>query len=400
MTDHDDKFIPEQVDEQIDQFTQNTQHPMNSFIQNMHIVSQDHDDALDRVENNLLDYILQAQKPTPIVLHNTHERIQFMSQVPNFDRPKARSRFITPFTLVACVILAILITGSTLVIFQSAHSRQVHNNNTTLASHKNPTATPNAPPLPSGLCSADSIESWYTICTSRQYTMINQTQTVDHQAVTIYAGYADSNNIILAYSWPLTTPQNNVPLPTLSLSAQKGVTFGGGSGSGEASDDMNCDITSFGLLKVPQNTTSLNITANNGLFHFSLPFHPGRTININKTQVSNGQFVTLESVSISPTMTRIFMKGSNFRTGMPPTPDADPSLPPYQLTAGNWSDTGGGRGFNSNATRANNDPQGPPTGLELDYSSSLVNQKGEWTLTLRNDIVPGATNNITFHFTV
>lgn len=236
---------------------------------------------------------------------------------------------------------------------------------------------------------------------AHQYAMVNQTQTVDNRVVTLYAGYANSNNIILAYSSPRTTSQDNLAIMPLVLSAQKGVIFGGGGGNGssEVGADMEYFIQSYALLKVPQDTTTLNITANKGSFHFSLPFHQGHVTNINQTQVSNGQAVTLEYVSVSPTMTRVFLKGPSFITGMAPAPNADPSIPPYQLTVGSWSDADHGRGFNSNATRENNDPQLPFTSLELDYSSPLMDQKGEWTLTLRNDIVSGATNDITFHFT-
>ncbi|BCL82511.1 hypothetical protein ccbrp13_49760 [Ktedonobacteria bacterium brp13] len=402
MTDHNEQFIPEQVDEQIDQFTQNKQHPMNNFMLDIHIASQDHDDAFDRVWDNLLDHMQQAQKPAPIVSNNTHGRIHFMSQMPDFDRPKARSRFIMPFTLVSCIILAILVTGSAFAVFQSAHSQSIHNNNTTLASHNDKqstsTPTPTATALPSGLCSMNTTESWYTLCTSHQYTMINQTQTVDNHVVTIYAGYADSDNIILAYGWSGTTDFSIQPLSLLS--AQKGVIIAdGGFGGSSKGPSTGTNLQFYSVTKVPQGTTTLNLTVDKGLFHFSLPFHPARVTTINQTQVSNGQFVTLESVSVSPTMTHIFLKGSNFSIGWPPAPGADPSIPPFQLTVGNWSDADHGRGFNSTATQANNDPQLPFTSLELSYSSSLINQKGKWTLTLRNDIVPGATNDIIFHFT-
>jgi hypothetical protein len=400
MTDHNEQFTPEQIDEQIDQFTQDKLHPMNNFMQDMHYSLQDHNEAFNRVWDNLHDYIQHTPKSTPMVQNKIYERIHVMSQIPNLDHPKQRSRLIMTLSLVASIFLAVLLTGSAFAFFQVAHLQQTHttnNKNTTVASHNNkqatatPTPTPSGPALPSEFCSPSIYppDSWADICASHQYTMINQTKTMNNEAVTIYAGYADSNNIILAYTY------SGPGQPNFSLSAQKGVTITGhGNGSGEGTKSAMYTVQYYSVSSVLQGTNALDIIANQGLFHFVLPFHQGRTTYLNQTQTVDGQAVTLESVSVSPTMTRIFLRAPNFNSGSVAPTNTTPFI---QLTVGNWNFADHGRGFDSVTSYDSNNLQ-QPGGLELNFSSSLVNQKGEWTLTL-NGIVSGTTGNVTFHFT-
>ncbi|HTI15671.1 MAG TPA: hypothetical protein VL461_14095 [Dictyobacter sp.] len=124
--------------------------------------------------------------------------------------------------------------------------------------------------------------------------------------------------------------------------------------------------------------------------HFSLPLHQGHTFNINQTQVVDGQSVTLGSVVVSPTMTRVFLSGPGFNIGM--SSPTNTTSPLYQLTAGNWNSTVSGAPTDVSQSQFTN--------LEISFmnSNSLINQTGEWTLTLSGGVVSGTTSNVTFHF--
>jgi hypothetical protein len=129
MTEHGEHFLPEQVDEQIEYIEHSTQQqqPESRLLHDLRLVSKEHTEMLDRVWDRLLEHMEHTQMPSTEVQH-LEKRIHVMSQQPPIpvQPPKPRPRFISWSTLVAAIILAILVTGSSIAVFQYAHLQQSH----------------------------------------------------------------------------------------------------------------------------------------------------------------------------------------------------------------------------------------------------------------------------------
>lgn len=418
MTEHDERFLPELVDEQIEHIEQSTQQkPVSWLVHDLRIVSQDSTEICDRVWDRLLDHMEQIQLPPTEAQQRLNERIHSMpipqlQPVYPVQQPKPRQRFTSWLTLVAAIIIAILVAGSSAAVFHYAHSQQPHTTivGASAKSHVTSTSrtTPAVTPLPANICKGDG--GWETICTTNQQTTIDQLGKLQGSSIHLYAGYADSNRIILAYTIQLNKSNLNQMRPlTLTLSAQKGVKIspdatGGGFLDSKTMQDY--DLYSVPLLSVANTITTLHVhadmaflpSAGKASFEFSLPFHRGHNVTINQTQIVNGQPITLDHVSTSATQTVIYVRGPQINTGMEFINVPDPlTSPAYELHIGNWSSLDK-TAITNDTWSENDDKHLPPEGIKLIVNYPLLNNTGVWTLLIHHEAIPGATSDVVFHF--
>jgi hypothetical protein len=415
MNGHDEQFLPEQVDEQIERIEQSTQQePASRLIHDLHIVSQDSTEMFDRVWERLLDHMEHMQIPPIEAQQRLNERIDIMSPIQPVQQPKPRRRFTSWLTLVAAIIIAILVAGSAVAVFHYAHTPQSHSTIVGASTKSHPTSTAGitptatATPLPTALCTVGGDSGWQTVCTSNQQTTIDLRGNLQGTGIHIYAGYADSNRIILVYTLQLkkSNPNQMMPPPTLTLSAQKGVSISPRSTGGGFTDPktmQDYELESAPLLSVANTITTLHLhvdvaffsnAGGKASFDFSLPFHRGHTVTINQTQMVNGQPITLDHASISATQTIIYVRGTQLNTGM--LAIGNPlTTPTYDLHIGNWSNKST---ILSSTWNVNDDKHQPIEGIELVVNYPLLNHTGDWTLLIHHEAIPGATSDVVFHF--
>lgn len=171
---------------------------------------------------------------------------------------------------------------------------------------------------------------------ANQFTTLNQSRTVDGYRVTLDKAYADANRVILGFivtyptginrqTWDtsfiasdsdaikLKTPQGQVlPLLGNQESLDTGNPKAGKEGVALAFDGA-------GIAGSPAQISldlSLGVTCNTGTpprcqqtltYDFTLPFHPGRSINLHQVVSANGHALALERVVVTPSETRLYI---------------------------------------------------------------------------------------------
>jgi hypothetical protein len=171
---------------------------------------------------------------------------------------------------------------------------------------------------------------------AKQFTTLQQSQTVDGHKVTIDKGYADANRIILGV---LVTDPHGTKSPTgesaflsnedaIMLKTQQGQVLSL-LGTESAVDTSNSQAAKEGLalafngadiqgnperillnltIGVDCNSSSAQPVCKHTLiYRFALPFHAGRLIHLHQTVIANGHALTLEQVVITPSEIRLFI---------------------------------------------------------------------------------------------
>lgn len=171
---------------------------------------------------------------------------------------------------------------------------------------------------------------------ANQFTTLNQSRMVDGYRVTLDKAYADANRVILGFIviyptgidrqiWntsfiasnydavKLKTPQGQV-LPVLG---DQGALDTGNPKAGQEADALAFD--GAGIAGRPAQISldlNLGVACNAGTppkcqqtltYDFTLPFHPGRSINLHQVVSANGHALALERVVVTPSETRLYI---------------------------------------------------------------------------------------------
>lgn len=134
---------------------------------------------------------------------------------------------------------------------------------------------------------------------------------------------------------------------------------------------------------------------------FSVPFHPGRVVNLHQAVTVNGKTLMLERVVVTPSETRAYLRGDGYPLALYGIPT---------LTVGSWSSTQlSSQQHPSPAVDVwPTDDQFPTLAmLAVNFETSLVDQHGQWTLTVPALLEPpydeqssGLQGPWMFHFVV
>ncbi len=235
--------------------------------------------------------------------------------------------------------------------------------------------------------------------------------------LTLEKGYADANRVLLIYTYTLPQKYNNdqiSPLGTMtadphlvlpdSTDGKIWNTARDGSGSktaGVLSYDTSSMTGNPDVLRLHLKVTHLIIEQrgfsgqepgfdSNLSFDFSLPFHPGKVLQLHQTLTSDGEAITLERVVITHTETVMYFSRIQ---GLD-------NLSVKQVTAGKFQqdDTMDLRGANCNLKAD------PPThdcqmGLEIPHDN--MDATGPWSITLVENLSNQPNQRSwTFHFHV
>lgn len=249
-------------------------------------------------------------------------------------------------------------------------------------------------------------------------TRLDLSQTEAGYTVTVTRAYADANRVVVGYT---VQGPNNQPLAdldrlsylqsTLTDASGKALDpLGGGAVAQGGSVLDNFDASSIqgrpNHLSLQLSIPLLHALAEDGqpvpansesfTFRFTVPFLPGRIAAPNETVTAGGQSVTLERVVVSPSETRLYLRGLG-GTGILP-----------QLVVAGWDSqkvspvgwaAGQAIGVSGGVWEAND-------GLIVcDFPSPLMDKQGEWSLLLKAGPPTADGRQVrggpwVFHFTV
>lgn len=242
------------------------------------------------------------------------------------------------------------------------------------------------------------------------YQDVNASQAAGGFTLTVQKAYADANRVILGYTVTKeSNPQAKVSYQT-TLTTQEGVSLRA-RGWWETNRGEPI-LTWFDAASITGNPEQLHLHLKvDGLIYqtsspppnwqdvvtqplavdFSVPFHPGRMANLHQAVTVHGKTLILERVVVTPSGTRLYLRGEGY-------PLALYGLP--SLGVGKWtSDQLTGAVIEVWPT----DDQVPTNAMvAVNFDTSLVDQHGEWTLTIPQLGNPGPSTKgpWVFHFTV
>lgn len=222
---------------------------------------------------------------------------------------------------------------------------------------------------------------------NEQFTLLQQSTTVNGKRITLNAAYADANQVILG----MTIDQSLTVLPTLKTKQGKElpvlVINSSGSQFGNAQIGEASVFDASGL---PFSATKLDLILELGIsntqtvvtFNFSVPSHGGRVLTPNAKATTDGITVTVTKVVIAPSSTVVSVQGLPGNTG---------SFLTGSLTGPDGSQ------FSSSLS---------PSPSNFLFYHSLVNKKGIWTFEINQrpnglgtPVLGGAkARNWIFHF--
>ena len=415
----DEQFIPETVDEQVEQLSQiSTQADGFSstdarLIHNLYSVSREYATTRDRVWDRLLAHAGAAtQNVQPAETNKIQElppeRVHTVKQEGLYPRRTGVQRI----ELIAAALVAAVLVGSILLVLSLAR----HQNGEPAGSgHQQVKATASAASSLQPFCNKQDA-GWYAICSTHQEKLLDITKTIDGKVISIKAAYADNNRVIVAYTITFTTKNVGPPFDTSinTLNAQ-GINLDslGSSGFYNARTNINTTVASFDTINVPEHTNILNLHLEMTFFapatspspngggqmkkagtlstNFSLPFHSGREANVNQTVTVDGIPITLARVIVSPSETRLYVKSSRLQLG-------GGLHDPYYLAVDDWNTNA--RGFDEESVLTQTGKGSPFTGVMLIINSSLFDKHGQWTFRVSSGAVIGGSGTWVFHFTV
>jgi hypothetical protein len=319
----------------------------------------------------------------------------------------------SPLARLVAVLVVALVVGSMLLVFTTIK----HEQTASPAQVRQPQKT-QAPQL---FCPTDTSDLGLpAICMLHETQPINQSKPFGTKhTLTLQAGYADANRVIIWYrltppyvSKPVTAPdipsQALPPQPELvygTLTTAQGVQVSGGMGGStwSTSTQILDSYMIFDATSVPASVQTLKLhlvmtvlnTSSHPSYHasydFSVPMQKSLRIDTNQTVTVSGMLVTLQRVVVSPSEVRFFMASPVLHSFGANTDDEN-----YKLTTSNqaWNKQYH-MFFGTNLDGRN--------GLhmyQLDLYESIMNAKGMWTLTISKNERKGATADWVFHFRV
>jgi hypothetical protein len=309
MTDRDEQFWPESLEEQLDQLARAASHstgpimPEARLEENLRTVYTEYTRAGERVWARLAEHLAERNQTPKNARRMASERVrtegfehvqveqgQFPAQ--STPQPKSPRRSGSFFTLVAAVLVAAVLVGSAFFVLTSMHQP----GRETIVASATPTATPTPAlnfPCPQ---TAHDPQTAYAadfnvLCQEHKIQAIQQSfKLKGKQTLTLVAGYADSNSVTLWFhvdkNLPVTldgeasSPQQGSRPGQFSLGAG-GCSFGGPNGP------LDC-LEFFALQHVPAGLRFLDLeiqesvgTASQdqasviAVFRVSLPVHQG-----------------------------------------------------------------------------------------------------------------------------
>jgi len=388
----------EAFDEQLDSstgFFESTKHRLAEDLQRSYgTYAQANKESLRRVEQRLETRLRQTQQGEEAkALENTQKRPQRIYKIENRSaRPKKTrwSRLSRFLSTIAAVLVVGAIVGSTAIVFD------IKNRSASVG-------LADQTPISRVPCSDPSDPGEQYVCTNGLETPLNiTTTTFDKREVTLFAGYADAQRILLKY---MLHGPNIGAEPTMDLTMQGGIELGMGA-SGYILKKPLVKLANFSADKVPAGTKELQLTAHlrqvrydgskpaEDSVHFSLPFHAEKRVaSINQTRNIGGASLILDHVTITPTQTSVYIKNDALaRRGGFRQPDD------IYLSVGNWNSH---NKIDEVPWTSNNKTTGTTIGSILHINSPLMDQHGKWILTIQPGVV-GGTGTLAgvFTFTV
>ncbi len=439
MTDQNEQFIPESVDEQIRQFSgmhdrsQDASHsalsPERQLLRDLRALHSEYAETRDRVWGRLAEHLAQSAQQTRQQTQPGIPPIQSLKKQPRLperyrnmqehmkQRPLSRPRPIAQhFAQIAAVFVVVILVGSMLWVFTLTR----HANNGPAAPSQSAVAhtatkTPATPAAHLDCKKRFFDPGWYDVCSHGEAQVINQAKPLHGKIVTLKAAYADANRVIINYSIDyssagLPKPADRVPIETLAL--QSGQKLPGGSGTLDWSDASTSPRTLTGLTSyitsaIPAQTSTLNLRlsissmdqpTDSVSFDFSLLFHAARIANPHQTVTANGIPITLQTVRVSPSETVINLLSLPLEMGATMT-GSQPDDNLYYVTVDGWSSKGAGIIADS-LNQEDGDKHTPVIGVKLILDEPLFNKSGQWTLHISHKAIAGATADWVFNFTV
>lgn len=462
MADKEKDFIPEMRNPQSDHLPGGSLDSLNSI------------DSLDPIGNRLSEDVrrtyssyahenaeslwrVQRRLESKMRRSLQHEKTLLMQENCQYDKRKYMmndsstphkngwNQWSRTISTIAAVLVVAIIAGSALFLFNSRErSTQLG------SSIQAPMATPK-PPMPTSTpqagCGLKMDAGERALCVKGLETPLNATKTVAGQKITFFAGYADTQRIILKYTAekvgntgtpvPAPTMRSDVvtptpmpnpalqaiptPMPTTSstnlldqvsiypLTIQGGIDLGGGASSTyyDKQKQQWVSIVTFFADKVPAGTKELRITAHVMMFkgngvapvndtitiNTPLPFHTEKRVATpNQTVTVNGQAVTLERVVVTPSQTLIYLKNPTIAF----IGSEAIASPQGTLSGSGWSL----KTPLFSATTSTGTKQGAVIGGQFEIDEPLMDKAGTWIFTMQTFGGPVGQGTWTFKFTV
>lgn len=225
------------------------------------------------------------------------------------------------------------------------------------------------------------------ILQTNQYTDFHQSKTVNGFTVTIEKVYADANRVIVGYTVNGNAGQNlnnTFAFGLSTLTTQQGVSLRLMQGVGtSAIGSITGNVFSFDASSIQNDPKNLQLRLaipygrqpvasafkiNGALtFNFSVPFHPGKVISVHQSVVADGKTIMLERVVITPSETRLYVRGFS----------SQDEMNNYSIAASLSVDgkiyTGGG-GYRASDI------------WTMDFDVPLFDKHGEWAVEIRKEI--------------
>jgi hypothetical protein len=315
MTDRDDQFWPESLEEQLDQLARAASHhtrpimPEARLEEDLRTVYTDYKRAGERVWARLAEHLAERDQTPKNARLIASERVrtesfeqlqveqgQFPAQ--SAPQPKSPRRSQSFFTLVAAVLVAAVLVGSAFFVFASLHLPD----GGTIGASATPTATPR-PALtfpcpqqgPAPLTA--SVADFDALCQAHKIQVIQQRFKLNgKQMLTLVAGYADSTSVILWFHVarnPDVTLDGSASSPRQASGPGTFSIGAGGCSFGDPSGPLDC-LEFFDLHNVPAGLRVLDLeiqeSISNGsqdqapviaVFSISFPFHADRSAHPN-----------------------------------------------------------------------------------------------------------------------
>jgi hypothetical protein len=315
MTDRDESFWPESLQEQLDQLARAASHstrpimPETRLEEDLRTVYTEYTRAGEHVWARLAEHLAERDQ-TPkqarlmafeSVQTESFEQVQveqgqFAAQ--SAQQPKLLRRSRSFFTLVAAVLVAAVLVGSAFFVLTSIHQP----GGETIVASARPTATPTPAlhfPCPQTASTPQTAYAadFNVLCLAHKIQVIQQSfKLKGNQTLTLVAGYADSNSVTL---WFHVAKNPSVTLDGSASSPQQANGPGnfslgaGGCSFGNPSGPLDC-LEFFALQHVPAGLRVLDLeiheSVGNGsqdqapviaVFRVSLPVHAARSAHPN-----------------------------------------------------------------------------------------------------------------------
>ena len=435
MTNRDESFQPESIDEYLQQLKQAASYsdgstiPDARLVQDLRSIHTDYTQSGQRVWNRLAERLAEpnesanhlklltneiAQTERSSYMQTEQSEIGPMPAIqPN--RPPRKVRRL--FTLVAALLVAALLIGSIFVIITNMHPYSG------VAAAPTPTPTPR-PTLtatarnsfPASDCPSQTNPNvspnpatWYQLCKAGKFTLVNQSSHMTHPYSfneTIEAAYADRNMLFLFYNFsPIKA--TDVPKAINTLITKQGTQLKqlGGSEGFFSKNQQFTWIVGYDTSNLPSNLQTLTVKVSSnvsiqstgpyvaipsnkiGVASFSVPLYSARVLAPNQTVTANGAAITLAKAIIGASGVHLIFSASH--------------IPDLAVGSSFTGTLQAGKLNASNDTYALNTKKGStlvvPTGFELTFDSDLTSEHGAWTLTVK---ATGESQPWIFHFAV